>query len=400
MTDTVPGPVPAAEITRRIARLQAHLERMNYCGALLAQNSDLFYFSGTIQQAHLYVPTAGRPILMVRKHLPRAAAESPIERIVTLDNPRQIPSILADFGLPRPRRLGLEMDVLPAQRYLGLCRLMPETEMLDVTDAVRRVRALKSAYEIGLVREAARRADAVASAVPGLLRPGMSEVELAGRIEAEARRLGHQGVIRMRMWGAELFYGHLMSGANAAVPSYLASPTGGRSLGPAVAQGPSQAPIRPGVPILVDYVFAYGGYLADHTRIFAIGQLPDGLKRAHTAMLTLQDELLARMGPGAIAGDLYDWAVARAAALGYAEWFMGAQADRIRFVGHGIGLELDEYPFLAAGQAMALAEGMVVALEPKLIFPDLGVVGIENTHLITAQGVERLTCLPDGIVAV
>jgi Xaa-Pro aminopeptidase len=154
------------------------------------------------------------------------------------------------------------------------------------------------------------------------------------------------------------------------------------------------------VPILVDYVFAYNGYLADQTRIYVIGDLPDTLRRAHDAMVTLQDDLARRMRPGALAGDLYQWSLERAADLGYGEHFMGAAADRIRFVGHGIGLELDEYPFLAQGQSMELMEGMIVALEPKLIFPELGVVGIENTWRVTADGGRRLTRLPDAIVSV
>ena len=400
MNDTAPTLVPASEIGPRIAALQNHLQGLQLDGALLLQNTDLFYFAGTIQQAHLYIPAEGEPLLMVRKHLPRAEAESPLEHIVALPSPKMVPEKLAAFGLSAPRRLGLELDVLPTQRYLGLGRIWPRTAMIDVSDAVRRVRAVKSPWEIARVREAARRADALAAAVPAMLQAGMREVELAGRIEAEARRLAHQGIVRMRMWGAEMFYGHLMSGPDAAVPSYLASPTGGRGLGPAVAQGPGRGPVTPGTPVLVDYVFAHDGYLADHTRIFSIGKLPDRLRRAHAAMCRLQDELIPRCLPGAVAGDVYRWAVERVGKLGYAEWFMGAEADRIRFIGHGIGLELDEYPFLADGQQHTLAEGMIVALEPKLIFPGLGVVGIENTHLVTPQGLERLTVFPDAIVSV
>jgi Xaa-Pro dipeptidase len=391
---------PLEEISTRIGAFQDRLRRIDLDGALLAQNADLFYFTGTLQQGHLYIPARGEPVLMVRKHLPRARAESPLEKVVALGRSKEIPGTLQRFGLPLPRHLGLELDVLPAQRYLGFCRLWPDTEMHDIGDAIRQVRAVKSAYEIEKIQEAARRADAVQEAVPGLIEAGISEVALAGRIEAEARRLGHQGVVRMRLWGAELFYGHLMTGANAAAPSFLASPTGGRGLGPAVAQGPSLAPVVPGVPILVDYVFAFDGYLADQTRIYVIGDLPESLQRAHEAMVSLQDELAGRMRPGARAGDLYQWSLERAEDLGYKEHFMGAAADRIRFVGHGIGLELDEYPFLAEGQTMELAEGMIVALEPKLIFPEMGVVGIENTWRVTKDGGQRLTRLPDAIVSV
>ena len=93
------------------------------------------------------------------------------------------------------------------------------------------------------------------------------------------------------------------------------------------------------------------------------------------------------------------WHVAAEVATksGLAEHFMGYGDDRVRFVGHGVGLELDEYPVLAAGQEMPLQAGMVVALEPKAIFPGRGVMGIENTLVVTDCGLERFNELDDGI---
>jgi Xaa-Pro aminopeptidase len=164
-----------------------------------------------------------------------------------------------------------------------------------------------------------------------------------------------------------------------------------------VAQGPSFNPIRSGQPILLDYVFAHQGYLADHTRIFCLGQLPADLARAQTDMVAIQNELKTMMVPGTTAGAVYAKAVELATAAGYEDHFMGNGAARIRFVGHGVGLELDEYPFLAKGQEMALAENMVVALEPKVIFPGRGVLGIENTHVVTAKGLAPMTRYPDGV---
>jgi Xaa-Pro aminopeptidase len=198
-----------------------------------------------------------------------------------------------------------------------------------------------------------------------------------------------------------MFYGHLMSGPTAAVPSYLASPTGGVGPNPAMAQGPGFKAIQRHEPVLVDYVFAFNGYLSDHTRIFSLGSLPQELVDAHAAMLDVQQMVKKLAKPGAASGAVYEQALARAKELGYIDHFMGvAGRERIRFVGHGIGLEVDEFPFLASGQDLTLQEGMTIALEPKLIFPGKGVVGIENTHVVTSDGLEQLGRYPDDIIIV
>jgi Xaa-Pro aminopeptidase len=191
-----------------------------------------------------------------------------------------------------------------------------------------------------------------------------------------------------------------MAGSSAAVPSYLASPTGGTALNPAVAQGPSFRSIRAFEPVLVDYAFAYNGYLSDHTRIFAIKGLPDAMLQAHAVVLTIQRMLKRTAKPGVASGSLYECALEMARDAGFADHFMGAGAQRIRFVGHGIGLEIDEFPFLAKGQNMPLEENMVLAMEPKLVFPGKGVIGIENTHVVTHSGVRQLTCFREDIVIV
>lgn len=381
---------PSGEIDTRINHLKERLEAAGIDAALILQNSDLFYFTGTIQQAHLFVPVDGEPLLMVRKDIERATAESPIRKIVPISRPQELPELLRRNGHAIPRRLGLELDVLPATLYLGYRDIFTGVEISDISTAVRLIRAVKSDHEIGLITTAAAYSDQVADSVREYLREGITEIELAGLIEARARRLGHQGIIRMRLWGSELFYGHLMAGPSAAVPSYLASPTGGAAVSPAVAQGPGFRPIRRHEPILLDYVFAHQGYLSDHTRIFAIDGLADELLQAHQAMLTVQSMVKKEAKPGVRTGDIYERAVAMATELGYADNFMGVGDRRIRFIGHGIGIELDEYPFLARGQRLEFQQNMIVALEPKLIFPGVGVVGIENTHVVTAEGLHQL----------
>ena len=385
-----PLTTPKAEIDIRINQLKSHLEKKKLDAALIVQKSDLFYFAGTIQQSHLYVPVDGDAILMTHKDFERARSESSIDQVIPLTSPKKLPDLLRENGYPLPGSLGMELDVIPANLFLNYQKIFPESEITDISPSIREVRAVKSTYEIGLITAAAEFSDLVAESVLEFLREGMTEIELAGLVESRARKLGHQGVIRMRLWGSEMFYGHLMAGPSAAVPSFLASPTGGASVGPAVAQGPSFQKIKRYQPVLVDYVFAHQGYLSDHTRIFALKSLPDDLLNAHRAMLNLQTEIKKTALPGVAAGDVYDKAVQIATELGYADNFMGVGDRRIRFVGHGIGIELDEYPFLAKGQTQKLQEGMIIALEPKLIFPGQGVVGIENTHVVTAGGLHQL----------
>ncbi|MBC2712279.1 MAG: aminopeptidase P family protein [Desulfosarcina sp.] len=391
---------PKTEIDDRIEKLQKRLIQESIDGALILQNTDLFYFSGTIQQSHLYIPAQGQPLLMVRKSLERAKKESPLSAIIPLKSPKQLIPLIRENGLKPPAVMGMELDVLPTNLYFSYKKLFPEVDIRDISIPIRIVRSVKSDYELNLIRQAAAFSDQVAEAVPNLLKAGMTEIELAGMVEAQARRLGHQGIVRMRLWGAELFYGHLMAGPAAAEPSYLASPTGGVSVSAAVAQGPSFRKIRRNEPILLDYVFAWKGYISDHTRIYAIGRPPQALVDAHAHMLDLQEQIKAMATPGTAAGDLYTAAVKIAAQKGVGDHFMGAGTDRIRFIGHGVGLELDEFPFLASGQKTELKEGMVIALEPKLIFPGQGVVGIENTHVVTQSGLEQLTHAEQQIVSV
>ena len=389
---------PRSELELRIEKLQVKLDENNINGALILQKADLFYFTGTIQDAHLYVPCDNEPILMVYKDLERARAESSIKNIVPLKNTGQICSLLHDNGYALPRILGMELDVLPANLYFNYISLFEHAKIIDISHHLRLIRAVKSAYEIDMIRKAAELSDKIADSVKEFLHEGVSEIELAGKIEARARKLGHQGFVRMRLWGSELFYGHLLSGPSAAAPSYLSSPTGGTGVSPSVAQSSSLRPIQRGEPVLVDYVFVLNGYMSDHARIFAIGDLPDELIRAHEAMLKVQSVIKKEAKPKAKAGKLYDMALELTKELGYEEYFMGVGDRRIRFVGHGIGLELDEYPFLAKDQELELEEGMTIAVEPKLIFPGKGVVGIENTHVVTGNGLKQLTHFDEKII--
>jgi len=389
--------VPAGELADRIEKLQKALAVRKMDGALISQKTDLFYFGATSQQGWLYVPVIGKSVLMIFKEFDRARQESPLENMHSIVGNKKIPGILAQYGYTAPAVLGMELDVLPANLYFQYCSIFKQSKIEDISFEIRLIRAVKSPFEIDKIRAAAKLSDMVAAKVPELLEIDKTEVTLAGELEGYARSLGHQGIVRMRMWGSELFYGHLMAGDGAAVASYLASPTGGTGVSRVIGQGAGFRKIRANEPILVDYVFALDGYICDHARIFSIGQLPGELIAAHQAMLEIQEEIKARAKPGILTGELYELMISLAEEKGYTENFMGVGERRIRFTGHGVGLELDEFPFIAKGQQLALEENMVIALEPKTIFPGIGVVGIENTHLVTRNGLVPLSLFPDEI---
>ena len=322
---------PAIEIDTRITKLQRVLQDKCVDGALIAEKTDLFYFSGTAQQGWLYVPASGEPILMVSKDYDRACRDSPLVKIISLLSPKKIPECLADFGLVDVAQIGMELDVLPVNLYFQYQKIFTRSEIIDFSTEIRLMRAVKSSYEIEKIRQAARCSDLVAVKVEELLVPGKTEVTLAGELEGYARSLGHQGIVRMRMWGGELFYGHLMSGTSAAVPSYLASPTGGEGVSSIIGQGAGYKIIGKDEPVLVDLVFALDGYLSDHARIFVAGHLPDKLMAAHEAMLDIQETIKNIAKPRAITGELYETMTDLAEKKGYINEFMGGRGEADTF---------------------------------------------------------------------
>jgi len=384
------------EITRRVRAFQQLLKENEIDGALLVQNADQIYFTGTCQQAHLYIPAEGRPIYMVRRDVQRAAADARGCTVVPLRSFREIKDIIANAGLRLPERLGLEFDVLPLAYYRQYEKNLHPFLPVDCSPLVRKLRAVKSPLELENLRMAARIMDQVMAEVPEFLVPGATEVELAGLFEARARRLGHEGFVRMRGINAEVFYGHFLSGPSAAVTSGFDGVVGGPGLSPAFPYGPGKREVRSGEPVLIDYPGVWQGYIVDITRIFVVGSLDKELVRAHEVALEIQAALMRAAKPGVKCGELWEEARTLAARAALERHFMGYH-NPVYFVGHGVGLELNDLPVLAAGDPTPLEEGMVIALEPKFVFPDRGVVGIENTFVVRREGLERLTNFPDQV---
>lgn len=384
------------EINDRLGRLRESLKTQELDGTLLHGVTNLFYFSGTAQQAHLWVPAEGEALLLVRRVLERARAESPLPQIEELTSLKALPGLLGGA-----HRVGFELDIMPVSRFRRYEKVLEDCELIDIGPATRVVRAVKSEREIALIRGAAETADATFSEVRKALREGISELELSIVAETAERRHGFQGMLRWRAAaGFECPWVHILSGPSALDFSFADTPFGGPGLTPAAPYGPSRRIISRGEPVCVDIAIARDGYIHDMTRTFSVGKLPQRLLDAHETSRHMHQMFREEARPGVTGEMLWKRSVAIAEDAGLSEHFMGYGAQRVSFVGHGVGLELDELPVLAPRQATALAAGNVIALEPKFFFPGVGAVGIENTYVIHVDHVETITLGDDEIVVV
>lgn len=388
-------PIPS-EHARRLARFQDVLRARGLDGALVLHAVDLYYLAGTRQNGALYLPAAGDPVLVVRKSFARARAESAVADVRPFPPSKELAKALGARG-----RVGATFDAVPAATLEWWRRQLAGAELVDVSRPLRELRSVKSEAEVAALRDGANRLCAVLAEVPSLLREGMREVDLSAEIECRLRKAGNLGSPRLRSFNAELFLGLAVAGESAAGPGYFDGPVVGGGLHPSYPQGASARPIRRGEPVLLDWTAVFGGYVVDMTRIAVVGDVEPELARAFDVALAIQAEVGRGLWPGATGEALWERARAMAEEAGLGDRFMGPPGDQARFVGHGVGLELDELPVLAPGADAPLLAGQTVAVEPKFVFAGRGAIGIENTWLVTQGGGEKLTtALGDAILRV
>lgn len=392
------GATPADEIARRVEKVQENLERAGIDLAIIVQNADLYYLTGTIQQGQLLLPAHGEPLFLVRKDLARAREESPLANIAGIASFKELPAAVARLGVAPTAVLGMELDVMPVNVFQRYEPLFAQATIRDCSMAIRDSRSVKSEHELGIMADAAVIADLAVKTASEVLREGMTEVELSARCETTMRLAGHQGLVRFRSFNQEWAYSHIYAGPSAAVPSFGDTPLGGPGVSAAVAQGSGWRPIGRGEPVVVDLVCCAGGYCVDQTRILCLGPLPADLREAYGVCVEAQDILKQTSRTGVACGEIYQRVVDRVAELGYADKFMGAPRNQMPYIAHGLGLEIDEPPYITLGSAAQLQTDQTFACEPKLVFPGRGVVGIENTWRVTPLGLTSITISKEGII--
>jgi Xaa-Pro dipeptidase len=336
---------------------------------------------------------------MVRRVLERARYESALDDVRAAVSPKRLEGAL---GLSRVRSIGMELDSVPVAWAERVRTAFggPDVELVDISHHMREARSVKSAWEVERIVEAAAQIDAAMERAREVIREGMTELELSAELEFAMRRTGHEGLVRMHRFNSEMHIGGVLSGPSATKPSWHQAVMGGGGLSPSLPHGASLRRLRRGEPIAVDLCGISHGYIADETRTFVIGSLSERLSEVQRATQEILGAVEAELRVGAHNEAVWVVAETMAEELGVLDGFMGVADTKMRFIGHGVGLELDEHPILADRVPGQLREGAVVAVEPKVVVPELGVLGEENTYHITSEGARQLTWAPPGPVEV
>lgn len=392
--------IPETEISDRLRRLQVRLRELPLHGALIFEPVELLYYTGTMPSGVLFVPAEGEPDLFVRRSFERARRESPIRNITEFTSFREIVAILRRRSLPFSM-LGIDEHATTLSYFKLLKKNFTSAGFADIGHDLRRIRAVKSAYEIGKLKQAGDVSRMVMAKIPALLIPGISEWELALKLFYETALLGRTCMARLAFNSGECFMGTVCFGDSANLPSAFDGPDGMPGKSPACPVAGSDRRLERGDLVLVDMLFPFDEYYVDKTRIFALGQPGEAVLEAHQTCRDVQEAVRKRLKPDAIPSRIYEDVMAEIVdPRGFAEHFMGFGSNQVKFLGHGVGMVINEGPVIARKSDEPLVANMVLAVEPKKGLPGLGMVGVENTFQVTPEGGMSLTEDNDGIVIV
>lgn len=384
----------------RIETFAAGLEAAGMAAALVMEPRDLYYLAGTAQPANLLVVPGHEPVLFARRFAGRIRTETTVERVLEGAGFSAVVAEAERLGVGAGP-LGMELDVLPAGLVARAERSFAGRAIADCSPLLLAQRARKDAGELAAMRESVALFDAVHAAITEFARPGVAENELSAEVVRALRRAGHAGLIAQRRWDARLpAEGALASGENLWEFSGGPFAITGVGLSRAAPIGASGRRLRHADLVNIDLGMNRAGYHADMARTYAVGEAPPELERLAAAVRGCQDACIAAIRPGVSAESVYEAGVRAAEELGVADVFMGYGDQRGPYVGHGIGLELDEPPVLGPGVRTPLEEGMVLAVEPKVISPGFGAVNIEDDVIVTAAGAEIIGDVPRGAFVV
>ena len=395
--------VPVSELEQRISKLANLLQENNLPGALIQSPVDLYYYAGGRQNGALFIPATGSKAsidsggdgstFFVRRSIKRAEYEAGgtdapinIEKFPSL---RILAETLAKMGAETSP--ALQKGELPADFHEKFASVLtPLGKTADCTQLIHSQREVKSSWELAMMREGALVQQAMFDSVRNEISTGKTELELVAAAEAISRESGFGGNIQMRRFPLQCDRAVIVSGRAGGIPSFFDSAIGGTGAHPFAGMGSGFNKLKENQPILVDLVHAHRGYVVDATRMFSVGKLDETWLQRLDDMVEVSDKVVSSLGRGDDCSTAWELGSQLAINMGHGEHLMGMNPDQSKFLGHSVGLQLDETPVVAQGFDRPLPNNGVMAIEPKLVFTK-GSIGIEDTWLKTESGLQRLT---------
>jgi len=219
----------------------------------------------------------------------------------------------------------------------------------------------------------------------------MRDIDLQVELESYARtELGHPGMVWIRGFNMEGGLSLVVTGTSALKPTYTEFPIGGLGTSPSVAQGASGEKITNN--FVVDFIGTHHGYNADSTRTFFVKEPGEYIRKIYSELTDMFNNIVNFISPNVTAEETYNYATSFISDCDcdWKEWFMGLE-QKVKFVGHGIGTEVNQFPVIAPKQKIKFEDNMVIAIEPKIFVPDYGIIGLENSYIMKNGRLKSLT---------
>ena len=393
------APAPRREIQTRIEKLHAALNAQNndWDAAFIVDKANQYYLTGTMQEGVFVLKKDGSHAYFARRSFERAKRECLLGDVYPMVSYKDVLEMTGE----NIQRLYIEADVMPLAMFGRIKKYFNAAQELPIDKIMLKLRAVKSGYELAQMEEAgARHGYLLDSVVPGLLKEGMSEAEFIADLYSEMVKLGHHGATRFAMFQAEVVTGQLGFGENSIYPTSFNGPGGMKGQCPAAPMiGDWGRTLKKGDLVFVDVGFGFNGYHTDRTQIYFFGANPsDEIVRIHRQCMRIQKRIAAFLKPGGMPGEIYR-AVMGDLSPEFTRGFMGCEGS-VKFLGHGVGLQIDEFPVIAEGFDEPLVENMAIALEPKKALKNVGLLGVEDTYIVTGSGGRCITGGEKDIMAV
>ena len=389
-------PVPASELEKRLQAFRQAMDKAHPGWEMAAINHKIamYYFTGTMQEGVLLI----RPqdaILWVRRSYDRACNESHFDDIRPM---RSFREAAAYYG-KAPKIMYMEARKATVDWERLLRKYFAFEEIGSIDGVLQDLRMVKSKYELEMMATSGAIHETVLDVVaPGMIRGGVSEAQLAIELYSEMVMRGSHGIARFNLPMGEEVIGIAAFGKSGLVRTAFDGPGGTNGTCIAVQSiGNAFRKLQPGRLVYLDIPCGFDGYHTDKTVVYYYGDIKKDeqaqkILTAQERCLELEQEVVSMMAPGVTVESLYLRTMAKFNNV-YGDGFMNGG----KFLGHSIGLVMDEAPAIAKGFTQQLQPGMVFAVEPKIALPGLGLVGTENTYVITERGAQSLTGRSHGL---